>query len=166
MMEKTDVKVTRTHGGMPNWCLLGIGLVDRWPRLFWPYRSIIEDKKFLTRFIVVRCPFFSIDATRIHMPDDGEREYPHDHSRDFWSFKAGSYNEWVYNNPDNLADRVLRRHGRFSIHHLRRTQAHSITWVSPHLVTFLFLGRQRQKSSYWTPEGKKSTGMKVDQDNV
>jgi hypothetical protein len=156
--------VTRTHGGMPNWCLLGVGLVDRKPRLFWPYTSSIGAKRFLTRFIIVRNPLFSVDVTRIHMPDDSEREWPHDHSRDFWSFKAGWYEEWVYGNPDNLEDRILRKHSRFSVHRLRHTQAHSITRVSPRLVTVLFLGRSRQKSNYWTPSGFQTIGMKVDQD--
>jgi hypothetical protein len=156
-------EVVRTHGGMPDWCLLGIGTNDGKLALYWPYTSEINGERFLTRFIVVRNPWFSVDITRISMPDDDKRMWPHDHSRTFWSWKFGSYDEWVYSDPSDLSKRKLRRHPKFSLHRLRHTEAHSITRVSPGLVTVLFLGRKRQKSSYWTPKGKRSIGMKVDQ---
>jgi hypothetical protein len=157
-------EVSRTHGGMPAWAFLGAGYDGEKLRLYWPYKSEIAGKRFLTRLIVVRCRWFALDITRIHMPDDGEREWPHDHSRDFWSWKTGCYEEWVYDNPDDLSSRQLRHNRRFTIHSLRHTQAHSITRVSPRLVTVMFLGPKKQKSSYWTPDGKQPTGMKVDQD--
>jgi hypothetical protein len=98
------------------------------------------------------------------MPDN-QRAYPHDHSRSFVSFKLGSYEEDVFYDPADLTSRRHRKHGRFSFHQLRYNQAHSITKVSPRLVTVLFLGPKRQKSSYWTPSGKQTTGMMVDQDD-
>lgn len=158
-------EVTRTHGGMPNWALLGVGIdAARKLRLYWPYRSEIDGQPFLTRFIVFRTPLASVDITRIGMADN-QREHPHDHSRDFWSFKlTGWYEEDVFYDRDDLANRRHIRHRRFGIHRLRHTQAHSITRVSPHLVTVLFLGRQRQASNYWTPAGLQTIGMAVDQE--
>lgn len=160
--EHVTNKVTRTHGGMPEWCLLGVGVQDGKPALYWPYTSDIDKKRFLTRFIILRTPLASIDVTRISMADD-DRPFPHDHSRSFVSWKWGSYKEWVYYNPDDLTQRRFREHGRFSFHQLRYTQAHSITEVSPGLVTVLFLWRKRGKSNYWTPDGLQTIGMKVDQ---
>lgn len=156
-------EVKRTAGGMPEWCLLGVSVVDGKPVTFWPYTSEIDGKRFLTRFIVFRTPWASVDVTRISMADDN-RAFPHDHSRSFVSWKFGWYKEWVYDDPDDLSQRQFREHGKFSFHRLRYSQAHSITEVSPGLVTVLFLGPKRQKSSYWTPIGKQSIGMKVDQD--
>lgn len=154
----------RTHGGMPNWAILGVGIDTAGKvRLYWPYRSKIDGQPFLTRFIVVRNPWFSMDITRIGMADD-QREYPHDHSRTFRSWKFGWYEEDVYYDKNDLTNKRHKRHGRFSLHRLRYTQAHSITKVSPKLVTVLFLGRQRQTSNYWTPDGLQSIGMAVDQE--
>jgi hypothetical protein len=156
--------VERTHGGMPNWCLLGIGRdATGKTRLYWPYRSKIDDQPFLTRLIVIRNPLFSVDITRIGMADDA-REYPHDHSRTFRSLKFGWYSEWVYRNKGDLAEREHRRHRRFSLHRLGYDEAHTITEVSPRLVTVLFLGRQRQASNYWTPAGLQTIGMAADQE--
>ena len=156
-------EVTRTHGGMPNWALLGVGIdAEGKVRLYWPYRSRIDRQPFLTRFIFIRTPWFSVDITRIGMADD-QREYPHDHSRTFFSWKLGWYEEDVHYDKSNPSRKVHKRHGRFSVHRLRYTEAHSITEVSPHLVTVLFLGRQRQKSNYWTPAGLQTIGMAVDQ---
>jgi hypothetical protein len=159
MMENV---VTRKHGGMPAWALLGVTLKDRKPVFYWPYTSDVDGERFLTRFIVFRTNLLSMDITRIHSADD-KRMYPHDHSRSFTSFKFGSYDEWAYNDPNDLANRTFRQHRRFSCHILRHTQAHTITRVSPKLVTIMFLGPKKQKSNYWTPLGKRSIGMKVDQ---
>lgn len=155
--------VERSHGGMPNWALLGVGIdADGKPQLYWPYRSRIDGEPFLTRFIVFRCPLASVDVTRIGMADD-QREFAHDHSRTFLSWKFGWYEEDVLSDRNDLSVRKHVRHRRFGIHRLRYTQAHSITKVSPRLVTVLFLGRQRQASNYWTPDGPVSIGMSVDQ---
>ena len=168
-MEKTasavvTKKVVRKHGGMPNWALLGVGIdAEGKTRLYWPYTSEIDGERFLTRFMVLRTPWVSLDITRIGMADD-QREYPHDHSRTFRSLKFGWYEEDVYYDRDDLTKMEHKRHGRFSIHRLKYTEAHSITRVSPKLVTVLFLGRQRQKSNYWTPKGLQTIGMAVDQE--
>ena len=45
------------------------------------------------------------------------------------------------------------------------TTAHSITAVKPFTVTLLLLGRRRQKSDYWTPEGMQPLGMAMDRDD-
>ena len=163
MATEVKNKVTRTKGGMPGWAILGVGRADGKWVTYWPYKSEIDGKRFLTRFILFRSPLFSIDITRIHMSDD-QRAYPHDHSRSFASFKFGSYEEWVYYEPEDLTQRRFRKHSKFSTHLLRFNQAHSITRVSPGLVTILFLGPRHQKSNYWTPTGFQSIGMKVDQD--
>jgi hypothetical protein len=156
-------KVERKHGGMPDWCLLGVGpdADGRW-RTYWPYTSEIGGRRFLTRFIVFRCPLASVDVSRVHMADS-QREYPHDHSRTFRSWKFGWYAEDVHDDPDDLTSKRHIRHRRLGIHRLRHDQAHSITEVSPHLVTVLFLGRRRHASNYWTPDGMQSIGMAVDQ---
>lgn len=143
-------KVERQGGGMPEYAL------------FHRYWSDIDGERFLTRFIVFRTPWASVDVSRIHRADD-RRPFPHDHSRSFVSWKFGSYDEWVHYDPDDLTQRRFRTHGRFSFHLLRHNQAHSITRVSPHLVTVLFLGRRQHGSNYWTPAGKQSIGMAVDQ---
>jgi hypothetical protein len=156
--------VERSHGGMPDWALLGVGVVNRKLKTYWPYISDVDGKRFLTRFIFIRNPLFSVDITRIHGADD-QRAYPHDHSRTFISWKlTGGYEEDVYTDKDDLRERFHKKHGWMSFHKMSRHHAHSITRVSPHLVTVLFLGRKRQKSNYWTPEGLQSTGMGVDQD--
>jgi len=46
---------------------------------------------------------------------------------------------------------------------MKHTEAHSITRVSPFTVTVLCTGRRRQPSNYWTPDGRQSTGMKMDE---
>jgi hypothetical protein len=143
--------VTRKDGGMPEYAFL---------KRYW---SRIDGKPFLTRFIVFRTPLASIDVTRIHMADN-DRAWPHDHSRSFVSWKFGSYDEDVFYDPADLTSKRHRKHSRFSFHQLRHCQAHSITRVSPRLVTVLFLGPKRRKSNYWTPGGMQTIGMKVDQD--
>jgi hypothetical protein len=149
---------------MPGWALLGAGIdAEGSLRLYWPYTSDINGERFLTRFIVFRTPLASVDVTRIGRADD-QRKYPHDHSRTFWSWKFGWYAEDVYDDPADLTVKRHVRHQRFGVHRLRHTQAHSITEVSPRLITVLFLWRKRQKSNYWTPDGLQSTSMAVDQE--
>ncbi|HEV2175229.1 MAG TPA: hypothetical protein VGR71_16770 [Nitrospira sp.] len=164
MASTVTSKVERKNGGMPNWCVLGVGVNHEGKLVcYWPYTSEIDGERFLTRFIVVRTPLASVDVTRIHMPDD-QRKFPHDHSRTFWSFKFGWYAEDVFYDKADLSLTRHVRHRRLGVHRLKYTQAHSITEVSPKLVTVLFLGPRRQKSNYWTPNGLQSIGMGVDQD--
>jgi hypothetical protein len=157
-------KVDRKNGGMPEWAVLGVGKnhEGKWVT-YWPYTSDIDGKRFLTRFMPLRTPWVSVDITRIHS-DDGERTWPHDHSRSFISWKFGWYAENVHDDPDDLTVMRHIRHRRFGMHLLRHSQAHSITEVSPKLWTILFLGPKRGKSSYWTPDGFQTIGMGVDQD--
>jgi hypothetical protein len=143
-------KVTRSGGGMRRWMFLV------------PYWSDIDGQRFLTRFVFFFTPLAGCHVTRIHMADD-QRQWPHDHSATFWSLKFGWYAEDVYADADDLARVRHVRHRRFGIHRLRWTQAHSITHVSPKLVTVLFLGPRRNNSSYWTPDGKQGLGMKMDE---
>ncbi len=156
-------KVERKAGGMPACALLGVGRnhEGRWTA-WWPYTADIDGKRFLTRFIVFRTPLIGLDVTRVHMADD-QRDWPHDHSRTFLSWKLGWYAEDVFTEPADLGVMTHRRHRRFGIHRLGHDQAHSITEVSPRLVTVLLTLRQRHASNYWTPAGKQSTGMGVDQ---
>jgi len=157
-------KVVRTHGGMPSWAILGIGRNHEGKiKVYWPYKSDIDGQRFLTRFIPLRTPWVSIDITRIHM-DDGERVHPHTHSRSFASLKFGWYAENVFYDPNDLSNMRHIRHRRFGIHRLGYDEAHSITEVSPKLWTILFLGPSRSKSWYWTPQGRQSIGMGIDQD--
>jgi hypothetical protein len=146
--EKTLVtsQVTRKDGGLPEYAFL------------YPWWVDVDGKRFLTRFVLFRTPLIGMSVTRIHTADDA-RKYPHDHSHSFASFKLGRYSEWVYDDPEDLGKRRLRRHRRFSTHLLRYTQAHSITEVSPRLVTVVFTWRTRQKSTYWTPVGRQLTGV-------
>jgi len=157
-------KVERSHGGMPSWAILGIGRNHEGKiRIYWPYKSEIDGERFLTRFILFRTKYAGCEITRIHM-DDTSRPFPHDHSRTFLSGKLwGTYTEWVYYDPQDLSKKKLIAHRRFGLHRLRHTEAHSIMWVSPRLVTVLFTGPQRQASNYWTPSGLQSIGMGVDQ---
>ena len=159
-----EATVERKHGSMPAWCVLGVGRDSAGRlRLYWPWWSDIGGERFLTRFIVIRNSRVSISVTRIHMADN-QREDPHDHSHTFWSAKAGWYAEDVYDDPGNLASVRHIRHHRFSVHRMPYTRAHSITEVSPGLWTILVSGRTRQASSYWTPAGKRSTGVNGDQE--
>ena len=130
---QVTAEVKRKHGGMPDWALLGIGIDTAGKlRLYWPYTSEINGERFLTRFMVVRSPYASCDITRISMADD-RREYPHDHSRTFFSWKFGWYEEDVYTDPADLSAVQHKRHRRLGIHRLRHSEAHSITRVSPRL---------------------------------
>ena len=144
-------KVTRSGGGMRRWMFLT------------PYWSDIDGQRFLTRFVLFFTPLAGCHVTRIHMADD-QRKWPHDHSATFWSWKLGAYAEDVYADPGDLTQVRHVRHRRFGIHRLRWTQAHSITHVSPHLVTVLFLGPRRNNSNYWTPDGRQGLGMKMDEE--
>lgn len=159
-VSSTTAEVTRSNGGMPRWSFLGIRLDNRQPRIDWPYWSDVGGKRFLTRFIVAFTPLGGVHVTRIHGADD-QREWPHDHSRTFWSFRLlGSYDEDVYDDMSDLGRPGHRRHRWLSLSRLGWDQAHSITRVDPLTVTILFLGRRRQKSSYWTPMGKSPLGMR------
>lgn len=159
MTTQVTSKVKRKHGSMPEWCVLGVGISeDGRPALYWPWWSDINGERFLTRFIVFRSPLATCEITRIHM-DDTSRPDPHDHSHSFLSWKAGWYSEWVYYDKGDLSDRRHIRHRRFGMHRLRYTRAHSITEVSPGLITVLLAWRRRQKSSYWTPDGLQDTGV-------
>lgn len=156
----STAEVTRSNGGMPRWSFLGIRFDDGKPKIDWPYWSDVGGKRFLTRFIVFFTPWGGLHVTRIHGADD-QREWPHDHSRTFRSLRLiGSYDEDVWDDPDDLASKRHRRHRWLSLSRLGWDQAHSITRVDPLTVTILFLGRQRQMSSYWTPEGKSPLGMR------
>jgi hypothetical protein len=150
MTETVTHKVTRSKGGMRKWMFLT------------PYWSEIDGQRFLSRFVVFFTPLAGFHVTRIHMPDN-QREYPHDHSATFWSWKLGWYAEDVYTDPADLTRKRHVRHMPFGIHRLKWTEAHSITEVSPRLVTVLFLGPRRNHSVYWTPAGKQSIGMKMDE---
>lgn len=142
--------VTRQGGGMRRWMLLQ------------PWWSDIDGQRFLTRFVLVFCPWFGCHVTRIHMADN-QREYPHDHSATFWSLKFGWYAEDVYSGDPRHPVKQHVRHRRLGIHRLRHDQAHSITAVSPRLWTILFLSRRQDHgSAYWTPAGRQSTGMTMD----
>jgi hypothetical protein len=145
-----EAQVTRKDGGLPKYAFL------------YPWWVDVDGKRFLTRFILFRSPWFGVSVTRIHTADD-IRKYPHDHSHSFITWLLGWYNEQVYYDPNNLNNSRLLRHRRFSAHLLRYTQAHSITEVSPGLVTVLFSWRTRQKSTYWTPNGKQLTGVNPDE---
>lgn len=145
-------KVERKFGGMPKYAFLT------------PYWSDIDGKRFLSRFIVFLTPLGGFHITRIHMPDN-QREYPHDHSRWFASFKVfGGYEEDVYTDPADLIAKYHRKHRWLSVHVTPMSRAHSITKISPFLITALIVGPRRQPSNYWTPDGKVSIGFKVDQD--
>jgi hypothetical protein len=156
-------KVERKAGGMPNWAFLSVGKnhEGKWTA-YWPYTSKIGGQPFLTRFMVFRTPYLGLDITRVHMADD-QREYPHDHSRTFFSWKWGWYAEEVYTDPGDLKAVQHKRHRRLGIHRLGHDEANSITHVSPRLVTVLLTLRQRHASNYWTPDGMQSIGMGVDQ---
>lgn len=158
--EDEGTTVTRSHGGMPNWAFLGLRFDDRKVRIDWPYWSNVNGRRFLTRFMILRTPWISADVTRIHGADD-QRKWPHDHSRSFYSIRLlGGYDEDVWDDPDDLTSKRHRRHRWLSGSLLRWTEAHSITRVDPLTVTLLFLGPKRQKSTYWTPEGKTDLGMR------
>jgi hypothetical protein len=149
-MSAVTPKVERKGGGMRKWMFME------------PYYSRINGKPFLTRFIFFFTPLAGCHITRIHMADN-QREWPHDHSATFWSLKFGWYAEQIFTDPADLTQTRSIRHRRFGIHRLRYSEAHSITAVSPHLFTILFLGPRRQASNYWTPDGKQSLGLKMDE---
>lgn len=145
-----ETKVERRGGGMPDRAFLS------------PWWSRVNDQPFLSRFIVFLTPKSGCLLTWIRQADL-QREWPHDHASSFWSFLLlGSYDEKVYDDPDDLT-KFRPCHRRWlGGHVLRYDQAHSITRVSRFTVTLVITGRRMQKRSYWTPDGKKSTGMKAD----
>lgn len=158
-------EVKRKHGSMPRWAVLGVGADAAGKlRLYWPWWSDINGERFLTRIIVIRNRWMTLEITRIHMADN-QREHPHDHSHGFLSWVFGWYAETVFYDPDDLSKMRHVRHRRFGIHRLRHTEAHSITGVSPKLWTALMAGPVKQTSSYWTPGGKRSSGVNGDQES-
>jgi hypothetical protein len=145
--------VERSYGGMRKWMFLT------------PYHSDVNGKRFLTRFVFFFTPFAGAHITRIHMADD-QRKWPHDHSASFLSIRLlGWYDENVYTDPGDLTKKQFRVHKWLSASRLRYDEAHSITAVAPYTVTLLLLGRRRNKSSYWTDEGKQPLGMAMDKDD-
>jgi hypothetical protein len=155
-MGSVTMGMMRKNGGMPEWAFMRTYFSNKWKG--------DNQKRFLSRFIFFRTPYLSMDITRIH-GDDNDREYPHDHSRSFISFKLiGKYNEWVYYNPDDLSERRYRKHRWLSCHLMRHNMAHTITHVTPYLVTVLLLGPRKHGSNYWTDEGMQTSGMAVDQE--
>jgi len=144
-------KVERKNGGMPKYAF------------FKPYWSHIDGKPFLSRFIVFFTPLAGCHVTWIRQADN-QREWTHDHSATFASFKLfGGYEEDVFSGPVTSPVRRHRKHRWLSCHVMKHTEAHSITRVSPFTVTVLCTGRRRQPSNYWTPDGRQSTGMKMDE---
>jgi hypothetical protein len=145
-------QVTRTKGGMRKWMFME------------PYRSKIDGKPFLDRFVFFFTPWAGCHLTWIRQPDN-QREWPHDHSATFLSVRlAGGYSEDVFTDPIDLTAREHRVHRWLSATRLRASEAHSITKISRWgTVTLLFLGKRRQASNYWTPDGKVSLRMTMDE---
>jgi hypothetical protein len=135
----------------------GDGMPDRaFMKTYW---TNVGGKRFISRWILFRTDWFSIEISRIHRADD-MRADPHDHSRSFISIKLiGSYDEYVYYNPNDLSQRRERTHSWLSWHLMRYNMAHSIIRVSPILITMTILGCKKQASSYWREEGKVLTGV-------
>lgn len=151
MKNLVTTKVERKKGGMRRYMFLE------------PYWSDIGGQRFLSRFIFFFTPWAGCHVTRIHMADD-QREWPHDHSATFLSWRLfGSYEEDVFSDPQDMSARRHRRHRWLSASVLRHDEAHSITRVSPFLVTVVVLGKRRQASNYWTPDGKQGLGLKMDE---
>lgn len=145
------VRVERRGGGMPERAFLS------------PWWSRIGGRPFLSRFIVFLTPRAGCLLTWIRQADI-QREWPHDHASSFWSFMLlGSYDEKVYDDPADLAKVRVRHHRWLSGHVLRHDQAHSVTRVGKFTVTLVITGRRKHKRSYWTPQGRQSTGMKMDE---
>ncbi len=151
-MSDVTPKVERRKGGMPKYAFL------------MPYWSRINDRPFLTRFIFFFTPYGGCHITWIRQPDN-QREYPHDHSATFASFKvAGGYEEDVFSGDITNPVKRHRKHRWLSCHVMSHTEAHSITKISRWgTVTLLFLGRRRHGSNYWTPNGMQSLGLKMDE---
>ena len=132
---------TRKDSGMPRW---GVNR-DYWVR--------VGDEPFLDRRVLVICPWFGVFLTDIHKPDADERD-PHDHSRWFASLiLSGGYTELVYGDPANRNVRA-RSHGRWSLHAMPMTKAHTITGVRGRLRTLVIAGKSRGTWSFWTAQGK------------
>jgi hypothetical protein len=136
--------------------------MPRWAFLY-PYWSHIDGKPFLSRFIFWFTPWGGCHITWIRQADNA-REYPHDHSATFMSLMvSGGYEEDVYTDPGDLSAVRHLAHRRWSRHVMKAGNAHSITRIKPFTVTLLILGPREQPSNYWTPEGKMSIGLKMDE---
>jgi hypothetical protein len=146
-------KVERRKGGMSKWAFLT------------PYWLKINDRLFLVRFIFFFTPYAGCVITWIREADN-QREYPHDHSAMFRSWNLlGGYEEDVFSDPEDLSVVRHRKHRWLSCHRMKVTEAHSITKISrAGTVTLLFLGPRRNHSAYWTPAGKQSLGLKIDEE--
>jgi hypothetical protein len=127
-----------------------------------PYWSDVDGKPFLTRFVFWFNPRGGCHVTFIHQPDN-QREWPHDHSASFVSVKLiGGYEEDVYSGSHTRPDKRHRKHRWLSCHVMHASEAHSITRTSRILVTLVILGQRVQPSNYWTPQGLKSIGLRMD----
>lgn len=144
--------VERKKGGMRAWMFLA------------PYWSHIDGRPFLTRFVFFFTPYGGCHITWIRQADN-QREWPHDHSASFASLKLlGGYEEDVFSGDVSNPVKRHRTHRWLSCHVMKHDEAHSITRISRYgTVTLLFLARRRHGSNYWTPEGKKSIGLKMDE---
>lgn len=123
----------------PRWDLLG------------HYQVHVDGVLFIDRLRVIQCPWFAVLLTRIHGPDTARD--PHDHSRGFVTFiLSGSYSEHLIRTADG-ADLGVREHPRWSLRHMPRTWAHSITTVRGHLRTLVLAGPHHGTFHFWTPTG-------------
>lgn len=112
------------------------------------------ERNFLTRWRVISTPLFGLYVHRIDGPDP--RPTLHDHPWPFVTFVlAGSYTEDFRSTRCDHIGPIMRRRSRewrrWSVHRMRKTDAHTITSVRARTWTLLLVGRRRREPSwgYW-----------------
>lgn len=112
---------------------------------------------YLTRYILVRTPWFAIYVLRMDGPDS--RKVLHDHPWNFFSLiLRGGYTEYVGNHEWNIGPDPVIVHERHRVDwwtYKRAEDSHYIdllhadpTW------TLVFTGRRRRNWGYWDNDGK------------
>lgn len=131
-----------------RWALFGLRLRSDILRL-----KNADGSRYLTRFPLLRTPWFSVYLHFLYGPDLGS--CLHDHPWDFFSLVLrGWYWEQVPTDPDRpLADAKLRLVDLWNVK--RATELHRIVALSEcsPVITLIVTGRRRRGWGFVTPTG-------------
>lgn len=124
----------------------------RWALWKWfDIPSTVNPKlAYLRRLRVVQTPWFGIYVHWINEPDSDR--FPHDHPWRFWSLiLRGGYVERVWARQGGDFVDLIWETG--SVHSMKPSQAHQISYVTSNLLTLVFTGPRVREWGFWTDEG-------------
>lgn len=117
---------------------------------FWRWKDI----GYINRLHIIQCPLGSICLHILRRPD--REPYLHDHPVTFFSVILwGSYTEFRQEYSDPYGENFTRIHKRRWFNFIRGQDStrHRIVSVEPRTVTLCFMGPNRRRWGFHTPEG-------------